>query len=42
MNSSGLFLMLVSPDFLASSFCIDTELKLAVERQNSDSGVIVR
>ena len=32
---------MVSPDFLASSYCIDTELKHAIERQNSGSAIIV-
>ena len=41
MNSAELFLMLVSPDFLNSGYCIDTELQYAVKRKNSGSATIV-
>lgn len=32
MNASQIILLLVSPDFLASDFCYDVELKCAIER----------
>ena len=41
LDSAELFLMLVSPDFLNSSPCIDSELKHALKRQKSGTAVMV-
>ena len=41
MKSAELFVMLVSPDFLDSKYCIEKELQFAIERQNIHSTVIV-
>ena len=41
MNSAELFLLLISPDFLNSKYCIETELRFAVERQNLNSAMVI-
>lgn len=41
LESRELFLALVSPDFLASKYCRDTELKRAVERHQAGEVVVV-
>src|SRR6266849_1902829 len=38
LDSSELILLLISPDFLASDYCYDTELKRALERH--DAGTV--
>ncbi len=41
LSSAELFLLLVSPDFLASSYCIEVELKRAIERHKSGDAIII-
>ena len=41
MEQSELFLLLISPDFIASDYCIDKELEHAIERHNSDTAIVV-
>ena len=41
LESSGLFLMLVSPDFLASDYCVEREMERALERHRSDDARVV-
>ena len=41
LNSAGVILLLISPDFLASDYCYDVEMKRAVERhEQGDAHVI--
>ena len=35
LESSGLFLLLVSPNFLASDYCVEKEMERALERHRS-------
>lgn len=37
LEASDLFLLLVSPDFLASDYCMNVEVKRALERRESES-----
>ena len=41
LESSGLFLMLVSPDFLASDYCVEREMERALERHRSNDARVV-
>lgn len=41
LESSGLFLMLVSPDFLASDYCVEKEMERALERHSSGDARVV-
>lgn len=41
LETSDLFLFLVSPDFLASSYCYDTEMKRALERHRAGQARVV-
>ena len=41
LESSGLFLMLVSPDFLASDYCVEREMERALERHRSDDARVI-
>lgn len=41
LESSGLFLMLVSPDFLASDYCVEREMERALERHRSGNARVV-
>ena len=41
LESCDLFLMLVSPDFLASDYCVNREMKRALERHREDAAHVV-
>lgn len=41
LESSGIFLLLVSPDFLASDYCVEREMKRALERHCSGAARVV-
>ena len=41
LESSGLFLLLVSPDFLASDYCVGREMQRALERHRSGDARVV-
>ena len=41
LESSGLFLLLVSPDFLASNYCVEREMGRALERHHSGGARVV-
>ena len=41
LESSGLFLLLVSPDFLASNYCVEQEMGRALERHHSGDARVV-
>ena len=41
LESSGLFLLLVSPDFLASDYCVELEMERALERHRSGDAKVV-
>ena len=41
LESSELFLLLVSPDFLASDYCVNREMKRALERHRSGAARVV-
>ena len=41
LESSGLFLLLVSPDFLASDYCVEREMERALERHRSGFARVV-
>ena len=41
IESSELFLLLVSPDFLASDYCVEKEMKMALGRHHSDDAKVV-
>ncbi len=41
LESCELFLMLVSPDFLASDYCVNLEMRRALERHRDDSAHVV-
>ena len=41
LESSGLFLLLVSPDFLASDYCVEREMERALERHHSGTARVV-
>ncbi|HHA2863211.1 TPA: toll/interleukin-1 receptor domain-containing protein [Stenotrophomonas maltophilia] len=41
INSDDIILLLVSPDFLASPYCYDREMKRALERHESDEATVI-
>lgn len=41
MSEARLFLMMVSPDFLASDYCVDKEMSHAIDRHNAGSARVV-
>ena len=41
LESSGLFLLLVSPDFLASDYCVEREMERVLERHHSGDARVV-
>ena len=41
LESCGLFLLLVSPDFLASDYCVDREMERALERHHAGEAQVV-
>ena len=41
LESCDLFLMLVSPDFLASDYCVNIEMERALERHNYDGAPVI-
>ena len=41
LESSELFLLLVSPDFLASDYCVEREMERALERHRSGEARVV-
>ena len=41
LESSRLFLLLVSPDFLASDYCVEREMKRALERHQSGNAKVI-
>lgn len=41
LESCGLFLMLVSPDFLASDYCVNREMRRALERHHAGEARVV-
>ena len=41
LETSGLFLLLVSPDFLASDYCVEREMERALERHRSGEARVV-
>ena len=41
VESYGLFLLLVSPDFLASDYCVEREMERALERHRSGDARVV-
>ena len=41
LNSAHIILLLVSPDYLASDYCYDTEMKLALERHKAKEAVVI-
>src|SRR5215467_13617464 len=40
-RSAGIILLLISPDFLASDYCYNIEMKLALERHSAGAAVVV-
>lgn len=40
-RSAGIILLLISPDFLASDYCYNIEMKLALERHTKGAAVVV-
>src|SRR5215472_413046 len=41
LNSAHLIILLVSPDFLASDYCNDVEMKRALERRRNGEALVV-
>ena len=41
LNTSQVILLLVSADFIASSYCYDIEMKRAIERHNSGEALVI-
>ena len=41
LNSAHIILLLVSPDYLASDYCYDTEMKLALDRHEAKEAVVI-
>lgn len=41
LETSDIFLLLISPDFIASDYCMDTELEHAVKRHNSGDARVI-
>ncbi|MCI0523651.1 MAG: toll/interleukin-1 receptor domain-containing protein, partial [Acidobacteria bacterium] len=41
LNDADLILLLISPDFIASDYCYDIEMKRAVERHDAGEAVVI-
>ena len=41
LNSAGVILLLVSPDFIASDYCYDIEMKRALERHDNGEARVI-
>jgi hypothetical protein len=41
LNSAGVILLLVSPDFIASDYCYDIEMKRALERHDAGEARVI-
>ena len=41
LNDADLILLLISPDFIASDYCYDIEMKRAVERHDADEAIVI-
>src|SRR5258708_17922003 len=41
LNTAHIILLLVSPDYLASDYCYDTEMKLTLERHEAKEAVVI-
>jgi len=41
VRSAGLILLLISPDFMASDYCFDVEMKIAMERHGKNETIVV-
>ena len=41
LNTADIILLLISPDFLASTYCYDLEMKRAMERHDQDHARVV-
>lgn len=41
INSDEIILLLVSPDFIASSYCYEVEMKRALERHNAKEAIVI-
>lgn len=41
IRSDDIILLLVSPDFMASDYCYDTEMRIAMQRHNSEDAVVI-
>ena len=41
LNSAGVILLLVSPDFIASDYCYDIEMKRALERHDKGEARVI-
>jgi hypothetical protein len=41
MSSDEIILLLISPDFIASDYCYDIEMKRALERHNEGSAIVI-
>ena len=41
VRSAGLILLLISPDFMASDYCFDIEMKTAMERHEKNEAIVV-
>lgn len=41
INSDGIILLLVSPDFIASDYCYDIEMKRAMERHEAGEAIVI-
>jgi hypothetical protein len=41
LDSADVILLLISPDFIASDYCYDVELKRALERHEAEDAVVI-
>lgn len=41
VRNDDIILLLISPDFISSDYCYDTEMKIAMERHNNGNAVVV-
>src|SRR5579859_7177575 len=41
LNTAAIILLLISPDFLASDFCYNTEMQLALERHKTNEARVI-
>jgi hypothetical protein len=41
LNDADLILLLISPDFIASDYCYDIEMKRAVERHEAGEAIVI-